>query len=319
MKLPVKFQRRPGRRHVEPILRLERLLSVIRRELGAEDAHVELGGRPPEGDRYLWAEIDGGARLVALLGAPLTAPAARAERLDRLRALANAFTGVVREAASTLASPASSPAHALEEELAALAERARAAGALVLGATEPVVWGSAHPDLGRPPHGVEPLDRLADALETAEAEAGGLPALLAAVERYAGHAPGASTGARPMHPALLRLLGLARSSLAAGDASSGRAALRRTLLAARGRGLLRAWPRRSRGRPRVHREPGFGCLTRTLLGTYVLMLVFEDAFDELHAEGAVRRARRRLERLLAALPPLDPSGRGARVIALPRR
>ena len=64
-----------------------------------------------------------------------------------------------------------------------------------------------------------------------------------------------------------------------------------------------------RGKP-LHetvREPDFGYVAQSFAAIYVLVLVFEAPFDELRAERAAVDALPRIERLVLALPPLDPT------------
>jgi hypothetical protein len=63
-------------------------------------------------------------------------------------------------------------------------------------------------------------------------------------------------------------------------------------------------------------------IVHSFAGIYLLVVVFDGPFDELRAERAILEALPRVERLVLALPPLDPSpSTGAGVIALrrPRR
>jgi hypothetical protein len=55
----------------------------------------------------------------------------------------------------------------------------------------------------------------------------------------------------------------------------------------------------------VEREKDF-VLALSFSGIYVLCLVFDGAFDELRAERAAQESMPRIERLVLALPPLDP-------------
>ncbi len=48
-------------------------------------------------------------------------------------------------------------------------------------------------------------------------------------------------------------------------------------------------------------------VAHSFAGIYILVLVYEGAFDELRAERSLAEARPRIERLVAALPPLDPT------------
>lgn len=60
------------------------------------------------------------------------------------------------------------------------------------------------------------------------------------------------------------------------------------------------------------------CLARLLGGLYVVVLVFRSALSEPVAVGALLHATPRIERLIIALPPLDPPP-GGKVIRLPTR
>jgi hypothetical protein len=63
-------------------------------------------------------------------------------------------------------------------------------------------------------------------------------------------------------------------------------------------------------------------ITHSFAGIYLLVVVFDGGFDELRAERAILEALPRVERLVLALPPLDPSpSTGAGVVAMrrPRR
>jgi hypothetical protein len=77
-----------------------------------------------------------------------------------------------------------------------------------------------------------------------------------------------------------------------------------------------------KGRHLAHstREQGFGCVARSFAGIYILIVVFGDVYDELRVERTIGDALPRIERLVLALPPLDPKpAPNAGVIALPRR
>jgi hypothetical protein len=73
---------------------------------------------------------------------------------------------------------------------------------------------------------------------------------------------------------------------------------------------VRGWPelaaqRKGKHVRKIERE--VDCLlAHSFAGIYLLVLVFEAAFDELRAERAVVEALPRIERLVLALPPLDP-------------
>jgi hypothetical protein len=68
------------------------------------------------------------------------------------------------------------------------------------------------------------------------------------------------------------------------------------------------------------READLGWIARSFAGIYVLVLVFEGTFDELGAERAITHALPIVERLVTALPPLDPTPvAGVAAIRRPRR
>jgi hypothetical protein len=70
------------------------------------------------------------------------------------------------------------------------------------------------------------------------------------------------------------------------------------------------------------RDEHYGVVARSFAAIYVLILVFDKAFDMLRAERALRDGLPLIERLVLALPPLDPEpAPRAGVIALrrPRR
>jgi hypothetical protein len=63
---------------------------------------------------------------------------------------------------------------------------------------------------------------------------------------------------------------------------------------------------------------GAECLCRMFAGVYVLTLAFRDPLSEPVAVGALLHAAEHVERLVLALPPIEPPP-GGRVIRLPRR
>jgi hypothetical protein len=96
---------------------------------------------------------------------------------------------------------------------------------------------------------------------------------------------------------------------------------RRVLHEVRGLSELAAL-RKGRHVRHVERADEASFIAHSFAGIYLLVLVFDGAFDELRAERAILEALPRVERLVLALPPLDPSpSTNAGVIALrrPRR
>jgi hypothetical protein len=66
-------------------------------------------------------------------------------------------------------------------------------------------------------------------------------------------------------------------------------------------------------------EPGFGYVAHSFAAIYVLLLVFDAPFDELRAKRALAQSLTTIERLVLALPPLDPGPKLAGVVALRSR
>jgi hypothetical protein len=264
---------------------VDRLLALVRRELGAREVHVlEPDSRPgdPGGDpsdhseRSLRCRLPDGRGLVAIFQAP---PDERESKQRRLEMLASTFDVLVEEPTPK---PRSRPpiARALQEELEGLCSRASAANVLIVDANSPVVWGAARPQgLGAewPVAGNASADLAADGVADE-----------AAIER----------SKSPVAIASRAALGTVRSM-------SALTALRK------GRHLRH-----------VERESPAPFLAHSFAGIYLLVLVFEGGFDELRAERAVTESLARVEQLVLALPPLDPSpGAGAGVVAMrrPRR
>jgi hypothetical protein len=278
---------------------LDKLLALVCRELEADDARVEWGGRPPRGDDAIYCSLPGGARLVALYDGGV--PSERHERRARLELLAAAFGGTEPPIRDLGVSPTVPPERALDDELAALAARARAIGGAIVDGQSPVLWASA--ELRR--NEEEDVTALA-----ADAE-------LATAAQRAGLDAGALARCSPADLARgLVQVGVARDEAEARGRELRRMrerspdrdeeGWRRHLLLARAVTAARALPET---RQAVH-EAQLGYFVRSLGGPYLLVLAFEGAFSELHAEGAALRALPRLKRLVESLPPRDPEGGG---------
>jgi hypothetical protein len=90
---------------------------------------------------------------------------------------------------------------------------------------------------------------------------------------------------------------------------------------------VRGWPeltalRKGKHVRKVDRDVAAPLLAHSFASIYLLIVVFSGAFDELRAERAVLEAMPRIERLVLALPPLDPQpfeGAGAVRMRKPRR
>lgn len=289
---------------------LNRVLELVRRELGCADARLEIGGRPPEGPRTLYADMPSGWRLVAVFDEPPSAPT---EVTVRLRHMAASFFDV------GVAPPSARPdaehhlaRRRLEDELCALAGRTGASSALVIDVKSPVIWGTSEPrgedyDL----HEALALARLARSAREHHVDlavVGGLP------REEIGHAlMELELGGEEQRRAerlIERIMGRPLR------------ARRAQILEARVLSEIRREAEGSEGPPslrRLVRQDGFGYFARSFASIYVLVLCFEEDFSELHVEGATLHALPVIERHVLALPPVDPPPRGGHVLRLPRR
>jgi hypothetical protein len=288
---------------------VDRLLALVRRELGASEVHVlepdgtrgepaaegdsgpspdgPAGGRSAadglagsrsaaDAEHSLRCRLPDGRGLVAIFQAP---PEERETKQRRLEMLASTFEVMVEEPATKRRSRPPI-ARALQEELEGLCARASAANVLIVDANSPVVWGAARPK------GLGAEWPIAGDASVDSAEGG------------------------------------ASDEAAIEDSKSPVAiASRAALDTVRSMGALTAL-RKGRHLRHVEREAPAPFLAHSFAGIYLLVLVFDGGFDELRAERAVSESLARVEQLVLALPPLDPTpGAGAGVVAMrrPRR
>ncbi|MGZ3475401.1 MAG: hypothetical protein ACXWUG_14815 [Polyangiales bacterium] len=121
---------------------LDRLIAIVRRELGSDDVRVVPIDEPvPEGS--ISCPIPAGRRVVAILREGVEDQAALQRRLEML---VESFGETLR--ASTASRPP--PSMSLHAELQSLAQRASAVDALVIDAQSPVVWGAAEDESAHP-------------------------------------------------------------------------------------------------------------------------------------------------------------------------
>lgn len=246
---------------------MNRLIALIRRELGAEEVVVlEPGDAAPEG--ALIAALPNGARIaVEWHGAPEETEAKR----RRLEMLVETFKESLR-ATSPSRPP---PTQSLHDELMWLAQRAGAVDAVVIDAQSPMVWGAAE-DEGGTPH-LLARDNV-------------VPLELARSGELASRPPAADP------PLTHRVIGAIRALPALASLHRG--------------GHLHE----------VASESSSGWIARSFAGIYVLVLVFDGAYDELRAERALSMSLPTIERLVTLLPPLDPTpNNGAAAIRRRRR
>jgi len=288
---------------------LLRLLALIERELAADDARAELGGRPPDDERFVWAPMGDRWRVVVTYDAP---PADRPAKQARLEAMLAPFSHSDR----LIEAPAvhlDRQSIELDEELDRLAERTGAVAALVFDERSPVVWGSSAPraegwdvemmELVRTmvddaeAAGIEPGRWLADdPPSTEELAAAGVDATLGQrwahrFGRLADLAPSWERADWDIALQVATAVGVARDACTGGHAPE---------------------------RFADHGE-SWGVFARGFAQIYLLALVFDGKYSELHAEGPLVRALPHIETLVLALPPIEPPPRSAKVLDFRRR
>lgn len=290
---------------------LLRLLEVVRRELGAADARAEVGGRAPADERLVWARLAPDWRVVAVFDAPPADP--RAQRA-KLEALLEPF----EDAASRVEAPSAAglgvaKQRELDAELDALAERTGARAALVFDERSPVLWGCSAPRasgwdldaMDRARHLARELERTGFALEDWLSSRPPTPEELQA-------AGVDETVAQRWSHRVQRLAHLAPEW----DRAEWREALQIATAVAAARAECRGG--RAPERVAAH-EDDWGVFAKGFAQIYLLALVYDGPYSELHAEGPLVRALPHIETLVLSLPPVEPPPRGAKVIALRRR
>lgn len=283
----------------------QRLFELVHRELGAREVTIE-----PAFDEAAADELTLGARLtddrwvVARFAEP---PEDRAAIERRMAILISAFSHLLER--ETRRPPARvPPAQSLKGELAALAKRAGALDAIVIDAHSPVVWGSARGYQGP----AEVSAELAEILRLVELTRSELEDL---VKRELEALPRVS---EPPQPANSDGTEPQEGSHELDD----EAAARLTAAAIERVRELPEFPELRRGRPlrARDRERELGWVVHSFASIYLLLLVFDGHYDELRAERAIHDALGRIERLVIALPPRDPSPSPmGNVVRLPRR
>lgn len=267
---------------------MDRFLALVRRELQAEDVRVlEAGGTAPEAVNVLSAKLADGRLLVATFA---HAPDGREALSRRLEILAGTFTQSAEDGAGE-SRGSRSPTRSLHQQLKALVVRSNAVDAIVIDANSPMIWGSAT-ERG-------PRNALEDSIRRIEAsELGSGPEVL----------PHSRRSSRPPPPEEqddpVDLPEVSRKAIE----------------------LVRALPGLSllsKGKHLHHIERDAGYYLAASFGIYVLVLIFDEAFDELRAERAVQDALPTIERLVLALPPHNPeppvAGAGVVRLRRPRR
>jgi hypothetical protein len=245
-------------------------MGLVRRELGADEVRVLDRPSPAvTAQNVLEATLPDGRRLVVAFAAP---PPAKEALTRRLEMLVSTFGQSLEDGAAARPASQGSIVQSLRDQLRVIAARTGGANAVVIDATSPVIWGSAMTG-----HPVEPQRRnveLVDVSRHQVVSSGGA----AGVDRRPADTP--------RDPPIETL----------------------TNKAIRGVRALSALSEIPKGRHLAHdfREADFACAVRSFAGIYVLIIVFDGPFDELRVERVIAETLPRVERLVLALPPLDP-------------
>lgn len=270
----------------------ERLISLAKRELSADDVRLlARGDDVPDAPNVVVSRLPDGRHLVASFR---TAPDDREALSRRLSMLASTFEGALGGPASERGRSRPPTASSLHEELRALATRARAVDAFVVDVDSPVVWGSAS-TRAKPRTSGENLLREVTSEEFLQRN------------DSSGYLPTDETD--PLRDAstanLHRIAPDESSPLLAPDADLDEPEMTTRVIAHLRR--LPALNELHKGRHLRHVErEGIFYLALSFSGIYVLAFVFDGPFDELRAERAAHESLPRIERLVLALPPLDP-------------
>ncbi len=275
---------------------LSRFLELCAREMDASDVRAESRGTVQPSANVLVVPLGERSEVVVTFD---QAPADIDARQRRLEMLATAFSAAIEGAGPER--PKRVKRRSLRRELEALAMRADAIDAVVIDAHSPIVWGAVAGPVATPITNVIPLNAESRArVERIQESHRDLIAVVDDADDDEGDEERTSATPPPGTPSPL-------TTRAVAD--------------------IRALPATSqlhRGGHLAHnkREEHYGVVARSFAAIYVLILVFDKAFDMLRAERALREDLPIIERLVLALPPFDPEpSPRAGVIALrrPRR
>lgn len=290
-----------------------KLLGVVRRELNADDARIEWGGAASSDPRQLSASLPDGWRVVVTFAAPPAEPAALQSKLE---ALVGPFLEVAVSLVVPVATPANAP-NAKQDELDAaldeLAERTGARAAVVIDERSPVVWGcSGARSNGWDLDGMIRLRRLAEEMQ---------PSGVDAIRWVADGPPPEGTWAEAGIDATVAQRWAHRAGRIASMAPEwDRGRWTEAHQIALAMGAARGACRGGRAPERfVAHDDDWGVFTKGFAQIYLLALVYDGSFSELHAEGPLVRALPVIESLVLSLPPVEPPPKSAKVISLKRR
>ncbi len=288
---------------MDDALVFDRFLSLAKRELQAEDVRLLAHGEAaPEASNAVVARLPDGRHVVASFEIE---PKDKDALERRLAMLAGTFAEALATPPSERTRTRPPVGSSLHDELRALCVRARAVDAIVVDTDSPVVWGSAAV-MGRPRTRVDSL--LRDVSEDVRERE---PEHLGVEEPPQESGPLQDVSAP--HPAESSPVPSENE-----EEQSEPEVTRRAIAAVR---RLPTLDQLHKGRHlrHVQRENDF-YLALSFSGIYLLVVIFDAEFDELRAERAMHDSLPRIERLVLALPPLDPGPQPmGGVVALRRR
>jgi hypothetical protein len=281
---------------------LRRFLELVARELGADDARAELGGRDPDEPGIVFKNLAGSWRIVAVFDAP---PADRSSAQAKLDRLAEMFTHTLADLHPPApTSNAALPARRLDDALEGMRARTGAVSVVVIDGNSPVLWGSS--EATRDFIDVDELARIGSALNTVRDRGVTIDQL--------------TVREADALLAVLRNRGIDRwmeevlAFLVARDQDE--SVVRHRLLTAMSIAAVRARIHRGDHARAVHHEAQYGYIARGLANIYQIVVTFAGPFSELHVESAIVHALPTIEELLFALPPVDPPPGQGQVIRL---
>lgn len=270
----------------------DRFVALAKKELAAEDVQIlGAGEAPPHASNVVLSRLPDGRHVVASFAEPPKEPEVLSRRLG---ILAGTFAGALAGSPSERHRARPAVGMSLHEELKALAARARATDVVVVDVDSPVVWGSATVPARPRARNNLVLRELSqrELVSHPDGESGPLQDVVAPDESspfMGSEIAGAAANGTPEED---------------GVTDADPEVTRRAIEALRKNPDLAAL---HKGRHLRHvARDGEYFLALSFSGIYVLCLVFEGDFDELRAERAAQDSLPRVERLVEALPPLDP-------------